>query len=232
MTLPASATRVPRMMVLACDHTGPEVEREMTTSDGGGKTMRVGVLIIGSLYWDDKKTRKDWRRERLVDLGEKKHVRAPIRYGRLSRSRGCSYTMVLSKQLDSPSMRDKCGCAIVVPCKTPVNGVEDLITEAQHPWHAEGGKADSISAAWGCVALLEDPERPMPDDRRDGWTKHFVQGEHHGALNTAPPHRGSRRKKGASGGERRRAPAGSSRSSPDKDDGPAPFTCGAARPSA
>ncbi len=145
------------------------------------------MLIIGSLYWDDdKEHRGEWRRDRLVDLDERKHVRAPIRYGRLSgKSRGCSYTMVFSKQLDDSSMPDKYGRAIVVPCKALVNGVEDLVEEAQHLWQAEGGKEGSISAKWGCVALLENPEPPLRDDLRDGWTKRFRQDRRYGALNSA-----------------------------------------------
>ena len=157
----------------------------MTTSDGSGKSIRVGVLIIGSLCWDDKNTREEWRRKRLVDLADRKHVRAPIRYGRLSRSRGCSYTMVFSKQLDDPSMPDKYGWAFAVPCKAPVNSVDDLVAEARHLWHAEGGKEGRISANWGCVALLENPRRPIPDDVRTGWTKHVLQEPRYGALNTA-----------------------------------------------
>ena len=155
----------------------------MTTSDGSDKRVRVGVLIIGSLYWDNKEHRKEWRRERLVDLDKKEYVHAPIRYGRLSRSRGCSYTMVFSKLLDAPGTLDRCR-AIVVPCKAPVNGVDDLVTEAQCLWQAEGGKERSISAKWGSVALLEHPKRPMPDDMRASWTN-CVQEQRYGALNSA-----------------------------------------------
>ena len=145
----------------------------------------LACWIIGSLYWDEEKPREQWRRERLVDLDNRKYVRAPIRYGRLSRSRGCSYTMVFSKQLDEPNMPDKYGYAIVVPCKTPVNGVEDLVSEARHLWQAEGGKKGGISAKWGCVALLENPRHPIPDVLRTGWTKHVRREPHYGALNSA-----------------------------------------------
>lgn len=157
----------------------------MATSDSSGKGIRIGVLIIGSLYWDKKEHRETWRRDRLVDLGDATGVHVPIRYGRLSRKRGCTYTMVFSRQLDAPGTPDKRGCAIVAPCQTPVNSVDDLVTEAQHLWQAESGKERSISAKWGCVALLEHPKRPMPDDLRAGWTKHVQQEQHYGALNSA-----------------------------------------------
>ena len=173
-------------ITLACDDIELEVERRMTTSDGSRKKIHVGVLIIGSLYWEDKNGRKEWRRERLVDLDDRKHVYAPIRYGRLSRkSRGCSYTMVFSKQLDDPSVPGNYGYAIVVPCKAPVNSVDDLVDEARHLWRAEGGKRNTISAEWGCVALLENPRRPMPDDLRTGWKEHIRQEPCYGALNSA-----------------------------------------------
>ena len=158
----------------------------MATSDCSDKRIRIGVLIIGSLYWDDKEHRKEWRRDRL-DPDNKKHVRAPIRYGRLSRSRGCTYAMVFSKQLDTPGTLHRCR-AIVVPCKALVNSVDDVVTEAQHLWQAEQaerGKERRISAKWGCVALLEHPKRPMPDNMRAGWTKYVQRKQRYGALNSA-----------------------------------------------
>ena len=142
--------------------------------------MRVGVLIIGSLYWDND-SREQWRCQRLAPLDERKYVCAPIRYGRLSRSRGCSYTMVFSKQLDNVPG----GRAIVIRLRMPVNGIDDLMTEARRLWGAEGGKQGRISASWGCVALLENPRHPIPDDLRIGWTEHVQQERSYGALNSA-----------------------------------------------
>ena len=160
-----------------------EMEQEMTTPDVNRKGLRVGVLIIGSLLWDDKESRTEWRQKRLEALDNRTRVRAPIRYGRLSRSRGCTYTMVFSKELDAP---DKRGWAFVVPCKARVNGVDDLVTEARLLWQAEEGKkVGRISARWGCVALLlQNPQRRIPD-LRAGWTKHVQQEPDYGALNSA-----------------------------------------------
>lgn len=139
------------------------------------------MLIIGSLLWDDEEPRPEWRQKRLMALDNRRRVRAPIRYGRLSRSRGCTYTMVFSKKLDMPGRR---GWAFVVPCKARVNSVDDLVTEAQHLWRAEGGEKGRISARWGCVALLENPQHPIPDVRA-GWTKHVQQEPAYRALNSA-----------------------------------------------
>ena len=162
----------------------PAMHEAMRTTDVSGETIRVGVLIIGSLYWDEEEPRRKWRQDRLAE-SEKKRVRAPIRYGRLSRSRGCSYTMVFSKQLDPPDMPDRRGWAYAVPCKVPVNSVDDLVTEARLLWRAEGGEEGRISAKWGCVALLENPERPMPDKLRTGWTENIRREGCYAALNSA-----------------------------------------------
>lgn len=158
----------------------------MATSDSSGKGIRIGVLIIGSLYWDEKEHRETWRRDRLVDLGDATRVHVPIRYGRLSRKRGCTYTMVFSRQLDDPNTPRTDCCAFVVPCKTLVNSLEDLVDEARRLWRAEADVENGrISAKWGCVALLEHPKRPMPDDLRAGWKEHVQQEQHYGALNSA-----------------------------------------------
>lgn len=70
--------------------------------------MRIGILIIGSLYWEMTEYRGNWRENRLDVAGEC-HVRVPIRYGRRSRNRGWSFTMVVSPGLSE----DMYGQAIV-----------------------------------------------------------------------------------------------------------------------
>ncbi len=138
--------------------------------------MKIGVLIIGSLYWDDTPHRDEWRRERLC-LEAQQPVQAPIRYGRRSASRGCSYTMVFSTSLRN----DQFGRAIVIPCKS-----QDIIKEAECLWTAEtpdGNNAKGcISAAWGRVALLENPDRPIPDEERERWTQRVALEPRYGQL--------------------------------------------------
>ena len=59
--------------------------------------LNVGVLIIGSLFWDSEQNRPAWRDARL-DMATAQTVTAPIRYGRRSgRNRGYTYTMVFSR---------------------------------------------------------------------------------------------------------------------------------------
>lgn len=78
---------------------------EMNNSqDAAENGFSLGVLMIGSLYWDCSSIRKKWRRTRL-DMDREQHVCVPIRYGRCSQSRGMSYTMVFSAGLS----KSKCG---------------------------------------------------------------------------------------------------------------------------
>jgi hypothetical protein len=90
-------------------------EREVEPRSAGGIAMplnlRTGVLVVGSLDWESTiyggafvatldPVRSNWRKTRLkVDKRSTQYVRVPIRYGRLSESRGNTYTMVFSPEL-------------------------------------------------------------------------------------------------------------------------------------
>jgi len=131
--------------------------------------LNAGILIIGSLLWDAQ--RQAWRDARL-EMASAETVTAPIRYGRLSgRQRGHTYTMVFSRLCES-------GHAKVVRCAHTISSAEDLIAEAEHLWKAEqpSAAADRIAAHWGCVGLLCNPERRIPDDLLKRWA-HRVRGE-------------------------------------------------------
>ena len=139
----------------------------------------IGVLMIGSLYWDCRSHRREWRDKRL-EMCRSQPVRVPIRYGRRSRSRGCTYTMVFSAGLTDP----KYGHGIVVPCKS-----QDLIEEAECLWTAETACGENserrISKGWGCVAVLENPEHPMSEEARSAWIERVVREPCYGKLNSA-----------------------------------------------
>src|SRR5208337_3586118 len=93
-------------------------------------------------------------------------VTAPIRYGRLSESRGNSYTMVFSRMCPA-------GQAKLVPCSNTISTIQDLIAEAEHLWKAEQprAKAHRIATDWGCVALLCNPETQIPVNLLRGWAE-------------------------------------------------------------
>ena len=123
--------------------------------------LSVGILIIGSLLWDER--RQAWRNARL-DMASIDTVTAPIRYGRLSSSRGKTYTMVFSRLC-------KPGRAKLVHCSHMVSSPEDLLVEAEHLWKAEqpGADAGRIAVNWGCVGLLSNPERRHPENLLKCW---------------------------------------------------------------
>lgn len=118
-------------------------------------TLNVGVLLLGSLYWDGQTHRRKWRQDEL-EMDRELIVSAPIRYGRKSNSRGNTYTMVFSRS--SPLGRAK-----VVPLKKAVTKIGDLLDAATGLWRAErpaNSKTkpnQTLSADWGCVALLPSP---------------------------------------------------------------------------
>jgi hypothetical protein len=92
---------------------------------------------------------------------------APIRYGRRSETRGDTYTMVFSRGCDA-------GQAMVIPCTHTASSADDLISEAEHLWAAEQNSVLSrtISAGWGCVTLLCNPEREVPQAFLTEWANH------------------------------------------------------------
>lgn len=134
--------------------------------------MKIGVLMIGSLYWCESEEREEWRCARL-DGTNPVHVSVPIRYGRRSSSRGDTYTMVFSAGLE----KEKFGQAIVLPCRQSATTVDDLLEEARHLWAAERKRVrpEGICARWGCVALLPNLKRELPEGLVADW-KWYVSG--------------------------------------------------------
>ena len=122
--------------------------------------LRVGVLILGSLLWDNA-DRQRWRRERLK-MASARRVRLPIRYGKLSSTRGYTHTMVLSNLCYA---HRELGVAFVVPCRSLIQTADDLITEA-----LELAKAERLDDwTWGAVGVLANPTSKVPGEILAGW---------------------------------------------------------------
>ena len=139
--------------------------------------LSVGVLIIGSLLWDSEQNRPAWRKARL-DMTTVKTVTAPIRYGRRSgRNRGNTYTMVFSRSAEV-------GQGKVVQCTRSVFAAADLVSEAQALWKAElpTASAGRIAADWGCVAVLCNPERKIPEEVLRGWAMRVADEPQYGDV--------------------------------------------------
>ena len=132
--------------------------------DAAASGFSLGVLIIGSLLWDPE--RDAWRRKRL-DVDKRHRVRVPIRYGRFSERRQ-SYTMVFSPALDE----SRFGHALAIQCKS-----QNIVEEAKCLWAAESKKGSEcgVSASWGCVGLLLNPDSTrLPSKQLSRW-RDFVK---------------------------------------------------------
>lgn len=114
-------------------------------------SLKLGILIIGSLFWDDNYDRPRWRQDYL-QIDEAIAVSAPVRYGRFSTNRQ-SYTMVFSSSAQN-------GQAKVVPTAHQLQKPKDLVDEAERLWKAEDNKINQVTSAWGgCVVLCVNNER-------------------------------------------------------------------------
>ena len=129
--------------------------------------FKIGILTIGSLYWEIEKqqgnihTRDDWRKNRFEI--NSLSVKVPIRYGRKSRKRENTYTMVFSPNLEKEK---HFGYAKVLQCINPISKPDDLFEEAQNLWVAEDNiktqnenATGNLFKSWGCVALLINPNK-------------------------------------------------------------------------
>ena len=136
----------------------------------------VAILIIGSLIWNKSEHRESWRNTRL-SLGEKKRVRSPIRYGRLSGTTSSkAYTMVFSNELVPTQL----GWALAVPCRYRVNTQHQLFEEAEALWAAEHSKATApgpLAERWGAVGLLCNPNSPGLEELKATWSQR-IAGDH------------------------------------------------------
>jgi hypothetical protein len=141
------------------------------------KPLKAGILIVGSLYWEDTPIRRSWRECRL-DAEAGFLATAPIRYGRLSESRDNTYTMVFSRGAGA-------GCAKVLPCRQAVSSAKDLIDEAEQLWTAERSAAKNnnrLSASWGSVGLLKRPGLELPKGFLEAWSERVSREKGYGVV--------------------------------------------------
>jgi len=122
--------------------------------------LKGGVLIIGSLLWQDYLTiqgddiRKTWRAERLL-VDNKIMVRVPIRYGRFSKKNDL-FTMTFAKSVS----KRKFGTGYFVPFSKPnITTTDELFNEATALSTAEGMNGQ-FHANWGAtLGLLFNDKR-------------------------------------------------------------------------
>lgn len=127
--------------------------------------LRGGVIIIGSLLWDNS-NRQKWRENDLC-LEKQFKVYIPIRYGRCSCKRKI-YTMVFSNicYLERYGL----GIGWVLPIRDEITLFAELKEEAQKMGKVEGFK-NGLSSNWGSVALLLNPNKIIDDSIKEEWSK-------------------------------------------------------------
>jgi len=112
--------------------------------------LKGGVIIIGSLLWQDNlydqdRIRLEWR-EKHLDMENKIYIKAQIRYGRKSKNNIA--TMVFSNK-----MKRKKGFCYVVPFSKPINNIDELLCEAVALSCAEGMNGNFVKN-WGILTYL------------------------------------------------------------------------------
>ncbi len=132
--------------------------------------LQGAVIIIGSLFWEDEtncidlkeskelaKSRKIWR-ELKLNMDSAKLVSLPIKYGRKSTSRFCTYTMAFTNSAE------KKGTAYIVPYREKINVEENfnqLYCQAIELARTEGiSKAgeNTLVKKWGSIGLKLNPK--------------------------------------------------------------------------
>ncbi|MGB8191248.1 MAG: hypothetical protein WCF67_04970 [Chitinophagaceae bacterium] len=130
--------------------------------------LRGGVVIIGSLLWEDhlepnKKdnVRLNWRNRYLSSVDQSILTKVPIRYGRQSSTRQDTYTMVFSSFCNT-----RLGQGRILPFSEDIKSFEDLERQAIALAIAEGIYKEGnkrLTSNWGSVALLLNPELSRTD---------------------------------------------------------------------
>lgn len=127
-------------------------------------SLNGGIIIIGSLYWDDNVQRVNWRNGSL-DLENQISVKVPIRYGRISKERENTFSMVFSSECKNA---DLLGNAIFAPFKkNPVDyqrleiEIREIIKSEQK---REILKNTYNNWLWGTLGILINPKSEKIDE--------------------------------------------------------------------
>lgn len=126
--------------------------------------LKCGIIIIGSLLWDDDPIRQQWRKAAFGKSLKKNLVHLPIRYGRESRTRNNTYTMILSNHQST-----EIGQGIIIEVAKNIESFSDLEHQAYALAKAEGiwneHQTPTINTIWATIGLLINPELGKKDLR-------------------------------------------------------------------
>jgi hypothetical protein len=123
----------------------------------GKENLRGGVFVIGSLLWEKSEIRKSWRLGNL-EWKKRKLVNLPLRYGRISTSRSCTFTMVFSSDC-KPS--EKIGKGYFIPFKNNPLPRDTIFSQARKLMDAEHNKFKNLNRfnwGWGTLGLAINPK--------------------------------------------------------------------------
>lgn len=133
--------------------------------------LKGGVIIIGSLLWDND-NRSEWRKRSLDTLDKKIPVPLKICYGRESSAhRHNTYTMVFS---NNPFIG--LGQGYIVKFKNDIKSKEMLKEQAFALAKAEGiwtNKLSFLGKNWGAVGLLVNENKAIADFIKLMWNELF-----------------------------------------------------------
>lgn len=141
--------------------------------------MKGAVLIIGSLLWENEenalnveqgKLRSKWRQK--LDFEKKIAVNVPIRYGRKSQSKRCTYTMIFSNSVTN------LGTAFIVPFRKEIKVYEEFKLQALELSVAEGISTkqyqNRLFASWGSIGVLFNKSKDKQlNSIKKKWNREF-----------------------------------------------------------
>lgn len=133
--------------------------------------LNGGVLIIGSLLWDPSVIRVNWRQKNLSETTKFIFTPCPIRYGRISQSRNCTFSMVFSTECCEP---EKMGTGKFAPFKKNPLTLDDLWLQCSSLIAAEADvekpSFQTYNWSWGSLGLKINPNSfkdPLKKDEID-----------------------------------------------------------------
>ncbi len=121
-----------------------------------------GVLIVGSLLWEESEIRDKWRLQ-CLDLKQRQFVSLPIRYGRISTTRNCTYTMVFSSECKT---EENLGTGLFIPFVANPISFEQLEAHVKRMISAEFNKEKNLSSQnweWGAMGISFNPNEQSDD---------------------------------------------------------------------
>lgn len=139
--------------------------------------MKGAVILIGSLLWETKENalnekqgliRSEWREN--LEMENKTPIQVPIRYGRKSASKKCTYTMVFSNSVKT------LGTAYLIPFKMNTNNFEKIKEQALQLSIAEGISTETypnrLKSTWGAVAIYFNGSKNC-NELKKKWSNEF-----------------------------------------------------------